>query len=1103
MMTMNTIRRFTLSRVIAAARHRHLASRSLAALTLLATLAAPATLTAQSTNGGLVIADFNHDGIPDTLVPSGKTTFTLSYGAVPYGTFNPVARLVSAPAGCSAIIPAGVVAGDFNGDGFADLAITCTGANTPTVYTIYVLINNGDGTFTNTASFPGLSGLVAADFNHDNILDLAAAGATGVTSGQAIYMIPGKGDGTFSAATVTPLQGASYTSPVAIDVDQDGYPDLALANFSSQGANSVDIFANKHNGTFGTSINGVTLLDTSIPVGNYPAVVDQTIMVGNFFGGSSPDVAVVDTGTAAGIYLAQNTSSGGVFSFATPTKVLVSGLSSAVSASFVGATSDLLAFNGSTLSVLANDGTGNFTPSYAGLATSAPSSIYGAVDANGDGHADIYTATTGANGVSLTVNLVSGSATAVSQSFQLPAGTTPVAAAWPGNINFNATTASGSQIVNAIASSVGLTSSKNPSLVGDSVTFTGSVLPATSGNYIPTGTLTFSDGGITLGTITLGSQLTGSVTTSALTAGSHPIQVIYSGDTIFAGSTFTLTQVVNKIVPAITWPTPGAITYGTPLSATQLNATATNPVGGATVPGTLTYTPNLGTVLNAGQQTLNVLFTPTDLATYTTATGSVTLVVNAAAPTLTWVPAVSTITYGTALGAQQLNAAATGIGGASVPGTFVYTPASGAVLGVGPQRLAVVFTPTSSNYAAAQSAALVTVTQATPTLTWPTPASIAYGIPLSASQLNATATGVTGAALPGTFVYTPAAGAVLNPGTQTLSVTYTPTDATDYTTATTTVQLVISDLTLTSFTPNTGTIGDPAKTITITGSGFVATTVARVNGTSIATTLVNPTTLTAIIPATYFAATGTLQITLSNPTTQATTAAQTLIVSAPTAGATITGPSTSAPGTQPALNFALTAPYPLPIVATFTLTDRSGVSSGFIDPAVQFAAGGTTYTVTIPAGTTVVPPIGVQAGTIAATITVPVTLTANGVNVTPVSLTPLVIVVPPAVPAITVATLAKSGKQLTVTITGFSNTLDIVKADFHFTPISGASLGTTDLSADVATVFATYFNANASLYGSTFIYTQVFNVSDDAANIASVQVKLTNSVGASTVQTAQ
>ena len=55
----------------------------------------------------------------------------------------------------------------------------------------------------------------------------------------------------------------------------------------------------------------------------------------------------------------------------------------------------------------------------------------------------------------------------------------------------------------------------------------------------------------------------------------------------------------------ITWPTPAAITYPTALSATQLDATAN-------VAGTFVYSPEAGTVLPAGNQTLSVQFTPTN-----------------------------------------------------------------------------------------------------------------------------------------------------------------------------------------------------------------------------------------------------------------------------------------------------------------------------------------------------------------------------------------------------------------------------------------------------------------------------------------------------------
>jgi len=78
------------------------------------------------------------------------------------------------------------------------------------------------------------------------------------------------------------------------------------------------------------------------------------------------------------------------------------------------------------------------------------------------------------------------------------------------------------------------------------------------------------------------------------------------------------------VTPTITWPTPATIAYGTPLSATQLNASAS-------VVGTLTYSPSAGTILRVGaNQTLSVNFKPVS-PLYTTAMKSVFITVTSAA----------------------------------------------------------------------------------------------------------------------------------------------------------------------------------------------------------------------------------------------------------------------------------------------------------------------------------------------------------------------------------------------------------------------------------------------------------------------------------------
>ena len=68
------------------------------------------------------------------------------------------------------------------------------------------------------------------------------------------------------------------------------------------------------------------------------------------------------------------------------------------------------------------------------------------------------------------------------------------------------------------------------------------------------------------------------------------------------------------------------------------------------------------------------------------------------------------------------------------------------------------FTPTNTaDYNVATVTVPLTVSKATPSITWPTPATITYGTTLSGTQLNATVAG----AVAGTLVYTPASGALL------------------------------------------------------------------------------------------------------------------------------------------------------------------------------------------------------------------------------------------------------------------------------------------------------------------------------------------------------
>jgi hypothetical protein len=109
-------------------------------------------------------------------------------------------------------------------------------------------------------------------------------------------------------------------------------------------------------------------------------------------------------------------------------------------------------------------------------------------------------------------------------------------------------------------------------------------------------------------------------------AAPYIITYLYGGDALFNPAINTNTTLtVIKATPLITWTNPAAIIYGTALSSNQLNATAN-------VPGSFAYTPPGGSILNAGNNSLSVLFTPLDMVDYGSTTDTVTLIVLQATP---------------------------------------------------------------------------------------------------------------------------------------------------------------------------------------------------------------------------------------------------------------------------------------------------------------------------------------------------------------------------------------------------------------------------------------------------------------------------------------
>jgi uncharacterized protein (TIGR03437 family) len=207
----------------------------------------------------VTIADVNVDGNPDLVVANkADGTVTVLLGAVtmvagasqlsfapapksPFPVLPPSSSVTAQP------YPICLVAADFNGDGWPDLAIANQGTNN-----VSVLLGDGSGNFAPVAgSNPiGVGSapffVTAGYFNDDTILDLAVANQGDNT----VTVLLGDGVGGFVEGAYnpfTPATGSPFmagTTPVAIavaDFNGDGKPDLAVAD---KGNNSVTVLLN-------------------------------------------------------------------------------------------------------------------------------------------------------------------------------------------------------------------------------------------------------------------------------------------------------------------------------------------------------------------------------------------------------------------------------------------------------------------------------------------------------------------------------------------------------------------------------------------------------------------------------------------------------------------------------------------------------------------------------------------------------------------------------------------------------------------------------------------------------------------------------------------
>jgi MYXO-CTERM domain-containing protein len=239
------------------------------------------------------------------------------------------------------------------------------------------------------------------------------------------------------------------------------------------------------------------------------------------------------------------------------------------------------------------------------------------------------------------------------------------------------------QTVDGATTATALASSVNPSVFGQSTTLTATVTSLIAGTI--TGSVTFSDGLTTLGTVVLNAAGVATFSTSTFTVGTHALSAVYAGDTNYATSTSaSLPQVVNlgaTTTAVASSSNPSLIDSSVTFTAT---VTATLPSSG-TPSGTVTFkdgatTLGTGTLSGAGVATFATTTLAVGAHSITAVYGGsasfdvstsapLTQNVNAAAATIALTAAPSPATFGNAV---TLTATLTGANGTPT-GTIVFS----------------------------------------------------------------------------------------------------------------------------------------------------------------------------------------------------------------------------------------------------------------------------------------------------------------------------------------------------------------------------------------------------------------------------------------------
>jgi hypothetical protein len=223
----------------------------------------------------IAVADIDGDGANDLLTADATSASVSVLFNDGFGRFLAPIRFETPG---SVTNEASFATGDFNGDGWVDVAL----ANWQDAE-LHILLNQSDGTLAAVARHPTggsyPSAVAAADLNQDGALDLAVSNLYG----DNVAVFSNRGDGSFDSPTIYLLHLRQPWRMIATDMNSDGAADLVLANSFS---NDLSILENQGGGLFG-------------PIETYPAgIAPLTIAAADLDRNGRTDLALVDAGTA-------------------------------------------------------------------------------------------------------------------------------------------------------------------------------------------------------------------------------------------------------------------------------------------------------------------------------------------------------------------------------------------------------------------------------------------------------------------------------------------------------------------------------------------------------------------------------------------------------------------------------------------------------------------------------------------------------------------------------------------------------------------------------------------------------------------------------------